>query len=191
MTNIDCLLLLAAYLLGSIPSAHIASRALTGRDIHSLGDGNMGAKNTFLSVGQVAGVVVAMADLGKGALAVALARAMGSSDMVVFIAGVCAVLGHDFPVFAGFRGGQGMATILGIFVLLFPKETALAMAVLPVVLLVTHNWDMGCAAAFVTLVGMMILTGQPPRRLVYPIVLLPTIAARKFMQHTSAGHATT
>lgn len=189
MTTLDGLLLLSAYLLGSIPSAHIAARVLTGRDIHDLGDGNMGAKNTFLSVGRLAGAIVAVADVGKGALAIAMARNLGASEVIVYLAGICAVLGHDFPLFAGFRGGQGMATILGVFGVLFPMQTLAALVVLPLVLLVTHNWDLSCAAAFVVLVGMMIFTGQPPRRLVYPFVLLPTMAVRKFMQHRAASHA--
>lgn len=190
MATLDWLVLLAAYLLGSIPSAHIASRAVMGKDIYDLGDGNMGAKNTFLSVSRTAGMVVAMVDVGKGALAIALAQVAGASETLTFLAGVLVVLGHDFPVFAGFRGGQGMATILGVCVMLFPRETVVAMALLPIVLLITHNWDVSCASAFVVLVGMMILTGQPPRRLLYPFILLPTIAARKLMQHNDASHAT-
>jgi glycerol-3-phosphate acyltransferase PlsY len=190
MVAADLLILVAAYLLGSIPSAHIAARWLTGKDIYTLGDGNMGAKNTFHSVGWLAGAIVAVADVGKGSLTIAMARNLGASEAVIYLAGAFAVLGHDFPIFARFRGGQGMATILGVFVVLFPTPTLAAMGVLSLVLLFTHNWDRSCASAFVVLVGMMILTGQPPRRLVYPFILLPTIGARKFMQHRAASHAT-
>lgn len=189
MAPVELLIVVSAYLLGSIPSAHIAARALTGRDIYDLGDGNMGAKNTFHSVGWLAGAVVAMADVGKGALAIAMARNLGASEIVVYLAGLCAVLGHDFPLFTGFRGGQGMATILGVFVVLFPLLTSAAMLVLALSLLFTHNWDRSCAAAFVVLVAMMLLTGQPPRRLAYPFIMLPTIGIRKFMQRRAAGHA--
>jgi glycerol-3-phosphate acyltransferase PlsY len=191
MVGFDVLILVAAYILGSIPSAHIASRALAGKDIYDLGDGNMGAKNTFHSVSRTAGAIVAMVDVGKGALAIVMARNLGASEVTVYLAGMCAVLGHDFPLFAGFRGGQGMATILGVFVVLFPTPTLAAVVVLPVVLLLTHNWDLSCAAAFVVLVGMMVLTGQPPRRLIYPLILLPTIGFRKLMQRRAASHATT
>ncbi len=190
MVALDLLILVSGYLLGSIPSAHIAARRLTGKDIYSLGDGNMGAKNTFHSVGWLPGAIVAIADVGKGALAIAMARNLGASEVVIYLAGICAVLGHDFPLFTGFRGGQGMATILGVFVVLFPTQTLAAMVVLPLALLFTHNWDRSCAAAFVVLVGMMLLTGQPPRRSVYPFILLPTIGVRKLMQHRAASHAT-
>jgi acyl phosphate:glycerol-3-phosphate acyltransferase len=189
MATLDLLVIFSAYLLGSIPSAQIAARMLTGKTIHDLGDGNMGARNTFLSVGRWASVLVALADVGKGCAAVALARAVSSSDTLVLLAGVFVVIGHDFPFATGFRGGQGMAAFVGVSFVLFPRETIVAMAFLPVVLLLTHNWDASCATAFVVLVGAMILTGQPPRRLAYPFIVLPTIALRKLMQQREAHHA--
>lgn len=190
IATLDWLTLLTAYLLGSIPSAQLAAHVFTGKDIRLMGDDNMGGKNVFLSVGRIAGVGVTLVDIAKGALAIALARHIGASEMVILLAGACVVLGHDFPVFGGFRGGQGMATILGVFGLLFPLETLVALAVLPVVLLVTHNWDASCAAACAALVAMMTLTGQPPKRLLYIVLILPTIGVRKIMQARGAHHAT-
>jgi glycerol-3-phosphate acyltransferase PlsY len=182
----DWPILVAAYLLGSIPSAYIASHLVLRKDIRDLGDGNMGAKNTFHSVGWLAGSLVAAADIAKGALAVVLARAMQASEGVVLAAGACAVLGHDFPLFAHFRGGQGMATILGVFGVLFPRETLLAVCMLGLVLVLTRSWDLSCAAAFVLLVGLIWAAGQPLGRLLYPFFLLPTIGVRKFMQKWQA-----
>jgi glycerol-3-phosphate acyltransferase PlsY len=189
VATLDLLVILAAYLLGSFPSAHIAARALTGKTIHDLGDGNMGAKNTFLSVGRLAGAVVALVDVGKGSLAVALANAFATSETIILLAGVCVVLGHDFPFATGFRGGQGMAAFVGVSLALFPRETIVGMAILAMTLVLTHNWDASCVAAFVVLVGAMLLSGQPPRRLAYPFIVLPTIAVRKFMQLREAHQA--
>lgn len=118
--------LLGAYLPGSIPSAYIVARLVAGLEIRQVGDGNMGAKNTFESVSRLAGVVVGVADIGKGALAVALARYLAVSEGVVLLAAACAVLGHDFPLFLGFQGGQGMATMVGVFCVLFPQQKELA-----------------------------------------------------------------
>jgi glycerol-3-phosphate acyltransferase PlsY len=182
-------ILIVAYLLGSIPSACIASRLVLGKDIRELGDGNMGAKNTFHSVGRLAGVLVTATDVAKGALAVRIARALQARDEIVLLAGACAVLGHDFPVFARFRGGQGMATILGVVGMLFPVETLLALCALGLCLAFSHNWDLSCAAAFVLLVGAIWTAGQPPRRLLYPFFLLPTIGVRKGMQIWQECHA--
>lgn len=180
---------LISYLLGSIPSAYIASRLVLGKDIRELGDGNMGAKNTFHSVGWLAGAAVAVADIAKGALAVWIAQQAQAGDQVVLVAGACAVLGHDFPVFARFRGGQGMATILGVFGMLFPRETFLAVVALGLVLALSRNWDLSCVAAFTSLVGLMWAAGQPPGRFLYPFFVLPTIGARKLMQKWQARHA--
>jgi glycerol-3-phosphate acyltransferase PlsY len=184
-------LLALAYLLGSIPSALIASRLSIGMDIRSLGDGNMGAKNVFHSVGRLAGAIVALADIAKGAVAIYVCQVQHAPDKVVLVAGACAVLGHDFPLFAGFRGGQGMAAIIGVFGMLFPIETVLALCALVIVLAVFRNWDLSCAAAFVLLVGLMWLTGQPAIRMLYPIGMLPTMGIRKVMQKLSPRHVVT
>jgi glycerol-3-phosphate acyltransferase PlsY len=182
MSPQSLLILLAAYLFGSIPSALIASRLVLGRDIRELGDGNMGAKNTFHSVGWLAGAAVAAADITKGALAIEIAQRAQASPMVVMLAGACAVLGHDFPAFAGFRGGQGMAAMLGVFGILLPGETIVAVVALGVVLALTRNWDLSCAAAFILLVSLIWVEGGPTPRLLYPFMLLPTLGIRKIMQ---------
>jgi glycerol-3-phosphate acyltransferase PlsY len=183
--------LLGAYLLGSIPSAYIVARLVAGVEIRQVGDGNMGAKNTFESVGRLAGVVVGVADIGKGALAVALARYLAVPEGVVLLAGVCAVLGHDFPVFLGFRGGQGMAAMVGVFCILFPQQTVPSLGVLAIALVLTRNWELSCAAGFVTLVILMWLAGQPPRLLLYVVVLLLTHALMKLLRTRQARHVAT
>jgi hypothetical protein len=81
-----------------------------------------------------------------------------------------------------------MATIIGVFGVLFPRETVLALAAFAVVLLFSHNWDLSCGAAFVLLVGVMWLGGQPPRRLAFPVILLPTIGGSKLIQRWQAVH---
>jgi len=82
-----------------------------------------------------------------------------------------------------------MATILGVFGMLFPLETILALCTLVLSLVLSHNWDLSCAAAFILLVGLIWATGQPPRRLLYPFFLLPTIGVRKAMESRYAHHA--
>ena len=125
MTFIAILVVIFSYLLGSIPSAVIVSRLTRGVDIRTLGDGNMGARNTYRTFGLAAGLAVALADGCKGALAVLVARWLGLPAAWQTVAAVAAVVGHDFPVFARFRGGQGLATILGAFLALFPNRRSL------------------------------------------------------------------
>ncbi len=185
------IVLLSAYLLGSVPFAYLVTRLVTGADIRHLGDGNMGAKNTFHSVGWLPGIMVGIADVGKGALAVAITRYFNASEEVVLLAGACAVLGHDFPIYLGFRGGQGMAAMVGVFGMLYPQQTALAMGALLLTLVITRNWDASSAVGFVLLVLMIWLAGQPPNRLFYPVLLLPTIGLRKLFQRWQARRLTT
>jgi glycerol-3-phosphate acyltransferase PlsY len=181
-------LFLAAYILGSIPTALVLTRLFAGKDIRALGDGNMGARNVFRSVSRPLGLIVGILDILKGALAIRFAQAWIISDGALLIVALCVTLGHDFPLFAHFRGGQGMATIIGIFGVLFPQETVLALVAFAVVLILSHNWDLSCAAAFVLLVAVMGLAGQPVRRMVYPFILLPTIGGSKLIQRWQAAH---
>jgi acyl phosphate:glycerol-3-phosphate acyltransferase len=97
----NLLLLLVAYLCGSFPSAYLVTRLATGKDIRHLGDGNMGAKNTFHAVGWLAGALVGIMDVGKGAAVVGMAQFVSASADVVLPAGICVVLGHDFPISLG------------------------------------------------------------------------------------------
>jgi glycerol-3-phosphate acyltransferase PlsY len=116
------IMLVAAYLLGSIPTALIAGRTLKGTDIRTQGSGNAGATNAARILGLRAGLFVAVVDIGKGLAAVLLvshvAPLPGSAGPV--LCGMTAVAGHVFPVFAGFRGGKGVATSGGAAIALFP-----------------------------------------------------------------------
>ena len=181
MTTQVWAVLIGAYLLGSIPSAYLVARIVAGVSIWQVGSGNMGAKNTFKSVGPLAGLVVGAIDVCKGALAVAMARHLGLAENLVLWAGACAVLGHDFSIFVGFRGGQGMASIIGVFGVLFPCEMGLALVVLAVALAMTRRWNLSCFTGFSLFYSLLWLFGRPPKHLLYPVLLLPTIAVRKVM----------
>jgi len=126
--------LLMAYLVGSIPSAVWIGRQFYNTDVREYGSGNAGATNSFRVLGRKAGTIVALMDILKGFLAVKLAHVVGDYDPLgpEFIdyeiaMGVCALLGHIFPVYVGFRGGKGVATMLGILIAIHP-QAALACA---------------------------------------------------------------
>jgi glycerol-3-phosphate acyltransferase PlsY len=133
-----------AYLLGSIPSAVIVARQ-KGVDIREVGDGNMGARNVARTIGAGPAVIVAICDFLKGAAAVLLARALGLSQGWVLAAAWAAVLGHDFPLFARFHGGQGLATTLGTLLVLMPLEMSVALGLFGALYLLTHNSDLGAS----------------------------------------------
>lgn len=102
-----------AYLIGSIPSGLIVGKLFYGVDIREHGSGNLGGTNTFRTLGIKAGLVVTSADILKGTLATALPFFF-DSDIHKLIVGIFAVIGHMYPIFAGFRGGKAVATSAGV-----------------------------------------------------------------------------
>jgi glycerol-3-phosphate acyltransferase PlsY len=121
--------LIIGYLLGSIPTAYMVSRARKGIDIRTIGSGNMGGANVMREIGTQEGVFVGLFDLAKGAGAILIAQALNVSELWVFAAGFAAVVGHNFPVLAGFRGGRGSATVMGIFLVLAPAAALVTLVV--------------------------------------------------------------
>jgi glycerol-3-phosphate acyltransferase PlsY len=149
------LLLVISYLLGSLPTALIVSRILTGEDIREMGDGNMGARNVTHVMGWGAGIFVAMMDFGKGGGAILLARNFTPDTGWQIAVGCAAVIGHDFPIWAKFKGGQGMAATLGVLFFLTPVATSWGLVVFFLAYLVTRIFDLsaglglGCLAFLV------------------------------------------
>src|SRR3954447_17380803 len=94
-------MIITAYLLGSIPSGLIVGKLFYGKDIRQLGSGNLGGTNTFRTLGMKAGIAVTLADILKGTLAVQLPLIFGLAEMHPLLVGIFAVIGHMFPIFAG------------------------------------------------------------------------------------------
>ena len=139
--------LIAAYLLGSIPTAVWLGQAFYGIDVREYGSGNAGATNTFRVLGKKAGLAVMIIDISKGYTATKLAYFIGlsvtgprfSENFVNYelALGVIAVMGHLFPIFAGFRGGKGVATLFGMVLAVNPAAALLCVIVFVTVLLTT------------------------------------------------------
>lgn len=117
------ILIILSYLIGSIPSGLIVGKLFYQTDIREHGSGNLGGTNTFRVLGKKAGVIVTLADLLKGTLAVSLPAILSLTEINPLIIGIFAVIGHMYPIFANFRGGKAVATsgglILGINPLVF------------------------------------------------------------------------
>ena len=125
--------IIIGYLLGSIPTAYIVSRVRKGIDIRTVGTGNMGGANVMREIGTREGIFVCFIDILKGSGAILIAQTSNIPDLWVFGAGFAALVGHNFPVFVGFRGGRGTATCIGIFLVLAPKAAlvTLVMVIVP------------------------------------------------------------
>jgi glycerol-3-phosphate acyltransferase PlsY len=122
------LLPLLAYLLGSVSSAVVIARLMGLRDPRDVGSGNPGATNILRYGGKGAALLTLAGDILKGVIAVLIARALTTDDIVIVLTGFAAFLGHLFPVFFGFRGGKGVATALGVWLALSPWVGLLLLA---------------------------------------------------------------
>jgi len=109
------ILMLAAYLLGSVPFGYLIGREGAGVDVRKVGSGNVGATNVWRVAGKRPALAVLLLDLAKGCLPVLLGRVLGAPVVVLGTVAVAAVVGHVFPLFLGFRGGKGVATAIGAF----------------------------------------------------------------------------
>jgi glycerol-3-phosphate acyltransferase PlsY len=145
------LILIAAYLLGSIPFGYLIVRAKEGGDVRETGSGGTGATNVTRRAGKGAGILTLLLDALKGALAVYLARKFLTPDFGInwwVAAAACLVVaGHCFPVWLGFRGGKGVATGVGVFLCLSPLALAGAALVFVLIVAATRYVSLGSMAA--------------------------------------------
>jgi glycerol-3-phosphate acyltransferase PlsY len=122
--------LLAAYVLGATPTAYLAGRLARGIDLREHGSLNLGATNVYRVLGWAWAIPVAVVDIAKGAIPVALFAQWGGGDSWLAVAvGIAAVLGHIFSPYVGFKGGKGVATAAGMFIALAPLAVAIALPV--------------------------------------------------------------
>jgi glycerol-3-phosphate acyltransferase PlsY len=145
------LLVIVAYLLGSLSFAVLLVRWKTGKDIRAEGSGNAGATNVLRGYGKGLAALVAAADIAKGTAAVLLVRLVTADPRYAAAAGVAAILGHVFPVFYGFRGGKGVATVVGAFLALAPAAMLVALGIFVLVVAVTRYVSLGSCVATVLL----------------------------------------
>ncbi len=150
------LLIVAAYLIGSIPTAYWIGKAFFNIDIREHGSKNMGASNTFRVLGPVWGIIVLIIDLGKGMAAVQLALLVHSTDWLgteksfwQLLFGLVAVAGHVFPVFAGFRGGKGVATLFGLVLAIQPWIALISIGAFIIVVFLTRYISLGSIIAVI------------------------------------------
>ncbi|MBA3243191.1 MAG: glycerol-3-phosphate 1-O-acyltransferase PlsY [Acidobacteria bacterium] len=145
------LLVLLAYLLGSIPFGYLVVRVRGGGDVRESGSGGTGATNVTRRAGRSAGVLTLLLDASKGALAVVIARWLVGTEAGVnwwvLVAALAAVVGHIFPVWLGFKGGKGVATGLGVFLALTPLAVLCALPVFVVVVWATRYVSLGSMTA--------------------------------------------
>lgn len=175
---LSALAVLAGYLLGSFPTAAIASRLVKRKDISAIGEGNMGALNTARGVGFIPGLLVFLVDALKGAGAVMLAERLDVPRLVVFAAGFAAVVGHTWPVFHRFRGGRGGATGYGVLAGLAPLPGVIAFGLMLLTMMLTSNARLALMSGFVSIPLLMWAYGMELAVIIFAVVLPLLLAIR-------------
>ena len=154
----ELVLIIISYLIGSIPTALLVSKRFFGIDIRDYGSGNMGATNTFRVLGSRYGTMVMIIDILKGLTAVMLynflpfymSHELERTNLMLAL-GTAAVLGHVFPVFAGFRGGKGVATVLGMVLAIQPVIAVSCIGIFVLVLFLTRYVSLSSILAALSL----------------------------------------
>ena len=175
------LLVVAAYLLGSIPTGLLIGKKM-GVDVRTQGSGNIGATNVARTVGKKVGVLVLVLDALKGAAPVALLAALdldGRIDLgapidryLVTAVGLAPIVGHCFPLWLGFRGGKGVATALGVFAVVDPLALAVGACLFAALYAGFRIVSIGSLAASIAIPIASALPGRP-----LPIILLAALGA--------------
>ena len=138
---------IAGYLLGCIPSGLFVGKYFCNIDIRNYGSKNLGTTNMFRILGAKPALIVLLADMAKGMLAVVFADHISGSADALLLGGIMAILGHNYPVFLGFKGGRGVATGLGVVLMLMPKVTAVVFSLWALIVFITRYVSLGSTVA--------------------------------------------
>jgi acyl phosphate:glycerol-3-phosphate acyltransferase len=179
ITTLNIFLLLGAYLLGSIPTAVWIGKFFYRIDVREYGSGNAGATNTFRVLGKKAGVPVLIIDVLKGFAAVNLAYISDYSPHtnqfinLQLVLGIASLIGHIFPIFASFRGGKGIATLLGIILAVHLFAALIAIGIFIVVLIISGYVSLGSmtAAILFPLIVIGIFKETVPSLIIFSILI--------------------
>ncbi len=162
-----------AYLIGGVPSGYLLVLISSGKDIRTMGSGNIGATNVHRSVGHKAGLIVLLADILKGLFAVWLAAMLSHFDSVsVALAAIAVMLGHCYSPFLRFRGGKAVACFIGAFLLPAPLALAISMLIFIAVVALSKYVSLGSIAAAALFPVIVWRIAQPA-----PILIASVFAA--------------
>jgi glycerol-3-phosphate acyltransferase PlsY len=158
--------LILGYCIGSVPFAFLLSRRWGADDLRRIGSGNVGAANVLRASGVRAGVLVAVLDIAKGAVSVALAMRLSGDANAPAAAGLAAIVGHIYPAWLRFKGGKGVATACGVFSVLTPYAALPAFGMFLLTAWTTKYVSLGSVVATIALPPIAYVAGSPMASLV-------------------------
>lgn len=172
------LALLLSYLLGSIPNGLWLCRALWHVDLRQHGSHNIGATNAWRTLGKGPGFLVFFLDMLKGLLAVWLGEMLVGTPLVMILCGVLAIVGHSLSLFLRFHGGKGVATGLGVILMLMPKVTVIVFLVWLFLVLATRYVSLGSIVAAALVPVLALVFGYPALYVVFGVLAAALIIVR-------------
>ena len=155
------LLVMGGYLAGSIPTGVILSKLFGAKDVRQEGSGNIGATNVYRVSGAKLGILTLLGDVAKGTIPVALTCSLMDSEVWIAAAALSTFLGHLFPIFLKFRGGKGVATALGVFLVIAPLVLPCVIVVFVLVVMKWKYVSLGSLTASALLPIFICVTGYP------------------------------
>jgi acyl phosphate:glycerol-3-phosphate acyltransferase len=167
----NIILLAVAFVLGSIPFGIITAK-VKGIDLKKVGSGNIGATNVLRSLGKWPAIVTLLGDILKGTLAVAIGQYFGVEPLYEGLIGMSAILGHNFSIFLGFRGGKGVATSLGVLFIYVPYVAVITLLIWIVVVLITKYSSLGAIVSFALLPLSVLLTDFQDKTKLFMSILI-------------------
>lgn len=167
------LIIISCYLLGSIPFGYIMGKLFKKVDIRELGSGNIGASNAFRILGPSLASLILIGDIGKGILSIYLVRYFNIDNLLILtIAGLVVICGHDWSLFLGFKGGKGIATTFGVVFALNPTISILAVTIWVIVLIITKYTSLSSILAMISILVFTILFKQPYEYIVFSAIII-------------------
>ncbi len=170
----SAIIILIAYIIGSIPFGIIISRA-KGVDLRKVGSGNIGATNVLRAVGKKEAILTLLGDILKGTVGVLLAKGLSQSEMVVVLSAIAAVLGHDFSIFLRFKGGKGVATSIGVLIGYAPVIALVTVNVWILVVFFYRYSSLGALVSFTFVPVFMLLARKGYEGILLSVVLTALI----------------
>lgn len=187
-------IIILSYLAGSIPTSIILSKLLRGIDIRDYGSGNAGGTNTIRILGWKIGTAVIIVDVGKGVLATLLVSQLRidpvflTPDMLQIIAGSCAIIGHIWTVFAGFKGGKGVATGAGMLFSLYPVAGLICLVIFAALILLVRIVSVSSMVTAVSLPIVILIMNKFTKYSISNELLFFSIFAAALIVYTHRGN---
>ena len=167
------LIIISCYLLGSIPFGYIVGKLFKKVDIRELGSGNIGATNVFRILGPSLASLVLIGDIGKGIFSIYLVQYFNIDNLLIItIAGLAVICGHNWSLFLGFKGGKGIATTFGVVFALNPTISILALIIWGVVLITTRYVSLSSIFAVISIFIFSILFKQPYAYIIFSAIIM-------------------